>query len=149
MALHPQPMSQAGQSHPKALRGTSAKGKTHLPQRTVADHTSKAEGSQWAKAPPKTISKPAPVLTDAQLAKRAEQKMYLLAPDRGELDRIKSTCKKHEGNVPVYVQLQDEKIMLLLAKEYWCDGEAQTLTMLQKTFGKDSVVLKDGAGRAP
>ena len=48
----------------------------------------------------------APALTDAQLAKRAGRKLYVLAPSRAEMEGIKAECAAHPGDVPVYVKLK-------------------------------------------
>ena len=86
--------------------------------------------------------KPA-ALTDAQLAKRAPRKLYLLAPDRTAMERIKNTCREHWGEAPVYVQIRQEKIILLLSREFWCDGGGDVLAALRSDLGPESVVLKE------
>ena len=83
-----------------------------------------------------------PALTDAQLAKRAERRLYVLVPGRAELESIKAACAAHPGGVPVYVKLKDEGIALLLKREFWCDGEQTTLSCLRERYGEDGVVLR-------
>lgn len=85
----------------------------------------------------------APALTDAQLAKRAGRKLYVLAPSRAEMEGIKAECAAHPGDVPVYVKLKDEGIALLLNRMFWCDGEAETLSRLRGRYGEDGVVLRE------
>ena len=85
----------------------------------------------------------APALTDAQLAKRAGRKLYVLAPSRAEMEGIKAECAAHPGDVPVYVKLKDEGIALLLNRTFWCDGEAETLSRLRGRYGEDGVVLRE------
>ena len=84
----------------------------------------------------------APILTDAQLAKRAQRKLYVLAPTRAEMKAIKAECAAHPGGVPVYVKLKDEGIALLLNQTYWCDGEPEVLSRLRGRYGEDGVVLR-------
>ncbi|NLV58352.1 MAG: DNA polymerase III subunit alpha [Clostridiales bacterium] len=94
-------------------------------------------------APQNKADDPRP-LTDAQRAKQARRKMYLLAPTRADLERVKNLCGCHPGQTPVYVQIGQEKIMLLLSQEFWCDGGDGLLMELKDTFGQDGVVIKEG-----
>ena len=85
---------------------------------------------------------PQPRLTDAQLAKQAERKLYLLLPSRAEMPAVKDECARSPGKVPVYVKLKDEGIALLMAREYWCDASPELLDTFEKRFGRDGVVVK-------
>ena len=81
-------------------------------------------------------------LTDAQLAKQAAQKLYLLLPTRADMPFVKERCAAHPGSVPVYVKLQDEGIALLLAREHWCAASDSLLTAFRARYGESGVVLK-------
>lgn len=84
----------------------------------------------------------APVLTDAQLARQAARKLYVLVPGRAELEAVKSDCAAHPGDIPVYVKLRDEGIALLMSRERWCDGGEELLGTLRARYGQDAVVLR-------
>ena len=83
-----------------------------------------------------------PKLTDAQLAKQAARKLYLLLPTRAQMNAVKERCAKHPGDVPVYVKLRDEGIALLMAREYWCNADKELMDGFVGMFGEDGVVLK-------
>ena len=99
--------------------------------------------SPLLRAPEATAHASAPRLTDAQLAKLAEQKLYVKLASRDELESVKQRCAAHAGEVPVYVRLTDEKITLLLTRDYWCDGGPEALGALQSMLPPGDVVLKD------
>ena len=80
--------------------------------------------------------------TDAQLAKEAPQRLYLLLPSRSHMDTVKRLCTAYAGQVPVYVKLKDEGIALLLSRDSWCDGGAQMLEACRDLFGAEGVVLR-------
>lgn len=84
----------------------------------------------------------ADALTDAQLAKRAEKRLYLLVPERAELDNVKTVCAANTGDVPVTVKLQSEGIALLLNREYWVDASNGLLDAFRARYGENGVVLK-------
>ncbi len=98
-----------------------------------------SKGSASMKPTGRSAARP----TDAQIAKQAPRKLYVLAPGRADMERVKALCRGFSGNVPVYVQIQNEKIMLLLAQEFWCDGSKAALASLGDAFGLDGVVLKE------
>ena len=81
-------------------------------------------------------------LTDAQLAKQAQKKLYLLLPNRMDLQDVKNWCSDHPGEIPVYVKIQNEGIALLLSREFWCDGAPGLLQGFRAMFGNDGVVLR-------
>ena len=83
-----------------------------------------------------------PKLTDAQLAKQAEKKLYLLLPDRSTAQRVKDVCAAHPGQVPVYVKIQNEGVVLLLSREHWCDADTELLAALRGWYGENAVVLR-------
>ena len=87
------------------------------------------------------ITPAAPQLTDAQLAKKSAQKLYLLVPTRKELDWVKEVCGESAGDIPIYVKLKDEGIALLLSREFWCDGDALLLDQLREAYGAEGVVM--------
>ena len=112
----------------------------------MAEPLKVASGRAQARGEARTAQIPAPAetpaLTDAQLAKRAQRKLYVLAPSRAEMEAIKAECAAHPGGVPVYVKLKDEGIALLLNRTYWCDGEPEALSRLRERYGEDGVVLR-------
>jgi len=80
--------------------------------------------------------------TDAQLAKEADKRLYLLLPTRAHMDTVKRLCKAYPGAVPVYVKLQDEGIALLLSRESWCSAGEEMLTACRELYGAGGVVLR-------
>lgn len=101
-----------------------------------------ARGGTAGRQAPARPSAGAEGLTDAQQAKRAAQKLYLLLPGRGELDAVKHSCAAHPGDTPVYVKLKDEGIALLLSREFWCDASETLLARLRGRYGAEGVVLR-------
>ena len=83
-----------------------------------------------------------PQLSDAQLAKQAQRKLYLLLPSRADMQDVKNWCSDHPGEVPVYQKLQDEGIVLLLSREFWCDGSPGLIQGFQAMFGDKGVVMR-------
>ena len=100
-------------------------------------------GRQAAKAKPAAAPEPASHLTDAQLARQASRKLYLLAPSRAEMETIKALCRVNSGDVPVYVKIQDEGIALLLSREYWCRPGPSLLENFRARYGADGVIVKE------
>ncbi|MBP3541658.1 MAG: DNA polymerase III subunit alpha [Clostridia bacterium] len=96
-----------------------------------------------AAKPAPAKAEPAPHMTDAQLAKLAPRKLYLLAPSRSHLDTVKALSAKFPGDVPVTVKLSDEGIALLMSREFWCDGSGKLLTAFRDLLGENAVVLKE------
>ena len=84
----------------------------------------------------------APKLTDAQLAKQAAHKLYLLIPNRAEMEHVKNISIFYYGDVPVYAKLQDEGIALLLSRDFWCDGSTEVLEEFRALYGNEGVVMK-------
>mgnify|MGYP003303040653 CR=1 FL=1 len=80
--------------------------------------------------------------TDAQLAKEASQRLYLLLPSRAHMDTVKRLCAAYPGDVPVYVKLQDEGIALLLSRESWCSLQGDMLTACKELYGEGGVVVR-------
>jgi len=84
----------------------------------------------------------APHLSDAQMAKQADKRVYLLIPDRSEIDTVKELCSYYPGDTPVYMKIADEGIALLLSREHWCSGEMNVLEEFRAQFGSCNVVVK-------
>ena len=80
--------------------------------------------------------------TDAQWAKEASTKLYLLVEERSALVDIKLACEGMPGDVPVYVKIQSEGIALLLERSYWCSPTEMLLGYFRENFGVENVVLK-------
>ena len=84
-----------------------------------------------------------PALTDAQLARRAAQKLGLVLPTRAPyLEQVKTLCSQHPGQVPAYVKIVDEGITLLMERACWPDASAAALASLRQLLGEQSVTLK-------
>jgi DNA polymerase III alpha subunit len=80
--------------------------------------------------------------TDAQLAKEAPQRLYLLLPSRAHMDTVKRLCAAYPGDVPVYVKLQDEGIALLLSRDSWCHAGGDMLAACRELYGEGGVVVR-------
>ncbi len=83
-----------------------------------------------------------PQLTDAQLAKQSEQKLYLLLETRADMQDVKTWCLENRGRVPVYVKIKSENIVLLMSRNFWCNGSDDLVRGFQARFGDEGVVLK-------
>ena len=83
---------------------------------------------------------PAPLKTDAQLAKDATRKLYLKL-DRAQMDKTITMLALHPGSVPVYVHIPSEKMTLLAPKINWCDGSDGCLQRLMNAFGPENVKI--------
>lgn len=81
-------------------------------------------------------------LTDAQLAKQAPRKLYLLVPSRSEMDRVKAIAAGHPGIAPIFVKLADEGIVLLLSREYWCDLSPDLISALNAQYSPANVATR-------
>lgn len=94
---------------------------------------------------PTTVARPTPATdakTDAQLAKEAHKRLYLLLPSRAHMDTVKRLCKAYPGDVPVYVKLQDEGIALLLSRDSWCSTAEEMLEACRELYGDGGVVVR-------
>ena len=83
---------------------------------------------------------PAPLKTDAQLAKDAPRKLYLKL-ERAQMDRAITMLALHPGSVPVYVHIPSEKMTLLAPKLNWCDGSDGCISRMAAAFGAENVKL--------
>ena len=97
---------------------------------------------EWAASGEKRAAAPDPeVLTDAQLAAKAEKKLFLRL-ERSEMDRISAMLALEAGNIPVYMHIPAEKITLLCPRTSWCNGSGHCLKRLQDAIGTENVVLR-------
>ena len=97
---------------------------------------------EWSRQPEETRFRPdEPKLTDAQLAAKAEKKLFLRL-ERGEMDRISALLALEAGNIPVYMHIPSEKMTLLCPRNAWCNGGESCLRRLQEALGRENVVLK-------
>ena len=97
---------------------------------------------EWAASGEKRAAAPDPeVLTDAQLAAKAEKKLFLRL-ERSEMDRISAMLALEAGNIPVYMHIPAEKITLLCPRTSWCNGSGNCLKRLQDAIGTENVVLR-------
>jgi len=82
-----------------------------------------------------------PRLTDAQLAKDAQQKLFLRL-ERADMDRITALLALEAGDIPVYMHIPAEKMTLLCPRTAWCNGSETCLRRLREDLGDENVVLK-------
>jgi len=80
-------------------------------------------------------------LTDAQIAAKAEKKLFLRL-ERGRMESVTAMLALSAGNVPVYMHIPEEKITLLAPKEQWCNAGEDCLLRLRDALGAENVVLK-------
>ena len=93
-------------------------------------------------APPpvrKPLPEP-PQLTDAQLAAKANRKLFIQL-ERPQMDQAAQLLSFHPGSVPVYLHLPAEKMTLLVPRIQWCDASARCLDRLKKAYGENNVKL--------
>jgi len=134
-------------------RGSFAGGASAKATATVQPAAKDVPGKQEAAMP--AVSKPAAPFasaaladsvpsgkTDAQLAKEAAKRLYLLLPSRAHMDTVKRLCKAYPGDVPVYVKLQDEGIALLLSRDSWCSTTDAMLEACRELYGDGGVVVR-------
>ena len=134
------------EEEPKLLvDGVRPLNQQNVSQKAAAARSAPSSQRKPAASKPVVKSKPqpaAPQLTDAQLAKQAAQKLYLLLPSRAEMETVKGLCRRFPGETPVYVKLKDEGIALLLSREYWCSAADVLLEAFRARYGADGVVVK-------
>ena len=89
-----------------------------------------------AQGMPTGVSEPAPVLTDAQMAKAAPEKLYLRM-HRDQIPAVReilsSLAGEGKGPVPVYMNLPEEGITLLFPRDTWvadCEKARKALLSL-------------------
>ncbi len=87
-----------------------------------------------------------PKLTDAQLASRAPEKLFLRL-DRSQMNDISAALSLFPGSVPVYYHLPAEKITLLVPKISWCDKSENCLNRLISLLGSENVKLVGLTGK--
>ena len=109
------------------------------PPKEALETREKARAQRQAAA---AAQPPQPHKNDAQLAKEAPHKVYLLIPNRKAMETVKDLCGWYPGDVPVYAKLADEGITLLLSREYWCSGELDVLEEFRAEFETQNVVFK-------
>ena len=80
-------------------------------------------------------------LTDAQLAAKAEKKLFLRL-DRNRMESITALLALSAGNVPVYMHIPQEKITLLCPREHWVSADEECMMRLRRALGDENVVLK-------
>lgn len=127
------------EEEPKLLVDTVTELRHAATKETIAPAQPKPE----PKAPQKKPSNPEmQAISDVQLAKASEQKLYVLLQTRSMMPKARETLLAHPGDIPVYLKLKDEGITLLSSRELWCDGTLKLLEALKKDYGEQAVVLK-------
>ena len=100
--------------------------------------------AEWAKqghTAPEEQQTGQSTLTDAQLAAKAEKKLFLRL-ERGRMESTTAMLALSAGSVPVYMHIPEEKITLLAPREQWCDAGEECIQRLQEALGAENVVLK-------
>ena len=80
-------------------------------------------------------------LTDAQIAAKAEKKLFLRL-ERKRMESVTAMLARSAGSVPVYMHIPEEKITLLCPREDWVRADEECMRRLFEALGKDNVVLK-------
>lgn len=91
--------------------------------------------------PGPAAGKAKPPMTDAQLAAKAEKKLFLRL-SRKDMDRAQALLALDAGEIPVYMHIPEEKMTLLCPRSAWSSGSDRTLERLKGEFGESNVVLK-------
>ena len=91
--------------------------------------------------PGAAAGKAKPPMTDAQLAAKAEKKLFLRL-SRKDMDRAQALLALDAGEIPVYMHIPEEKMTLLCPRSAWSSGSDRTLERLKGEFGESNVVLK-------
>lgn len=106
-----------------------------------ASYSAKPARKAAETAAPQPHRQPAePELTDAQLAARAAQKLYLRI-SRADMDKATAALGLHPGSTPVYMHLPEEKITLLAPRISWCDASESCMKRMKGIFGEENVKL--------
>lgn len=97
---------------------------------------------EWTRQPKEErIFSGGPKLTDAQLAAKAERKLFLRL-ERRDMDRISAILALDAGEIPVYMHIPAEKVTLLCPRNSWCGAGDSCLRRLQDALGAENVVLR-------
>ena len=96
---------------------------------------------EWTSGVTKEAARAPEVLTDAQLAAKAQKKLFLRL-ERSAMDRISAMLALEAGEIPVYMHLPAEKMTLLCPKTSWCSGSESCLKRLRDAIGAENVVLR-------
>jgi DNA polymerase-3 subunit alpha len=80
-------------------------------------------------------------LTDAQIAAKAEKKLFLRL-ERNRMESVTAMLALSAGNVPVYMHIPEEKITLLCPREHWINADEACMERLRGELGAENVVLK-------
>ena len=90
------------EEEPKLLVDASVRWMGATPPSAWAEPLKVASGAEKTRKEPRREPMPpaAPVLTDAQLAKRAQRKLYVLAPSRAELETIRRIAPRIPERCP-------------------------------------------------
>jgi DNA polymerase-3 subunit alpha len=80
-------------------------------------------------------------LTDAQIAAKAEKKLFLRL-ERSRMESVTAMLALDAGNVPVYMHIPEEKITLLCPREHWVSASEECVRRLCEALGTENVVLK-------
>ena len=98
-------------------------------------------GGGTEEMPGPAAGKAKPPMTDAQLAAKAEKKLFLRL-SRKDMDRAQALLALDAGEIPVYMHIPEEKMTLLCPRSAWSSGSDRTLERLKGEFGESNVVLK-------
>ena len=77
-------------------------------------------------------------MTDAQRASVAGSKLFLRI-DRKNMDATAALLALHQGDIPVYLHIPEEKLTLLMPRDNWCDASDACIERLNNALGRDNV----------
>ena len=128
----------------RPLDRQNAQTRTKPPKEAMAEARGQAQQNQRVREERQRAAEASrqPRMTDAQLAKQAPRKLYVLLPTRQEMEQVKDIAVRYPGAMPVYMKIQSEGIALLLSREYWCEESEDALEELRSLFGSDGVVMR-------
>ena len=92
--------------------------------------------------PLSAVTAPRETRTEEQIARDADTKLYLRLK-RDQLPRIQEMLARMKGDIPVYINLPEEKITLLCPRELWVDDvtDAQA-TLLSEMKAEDMKAVR-------
>ncbi|MBQ9326471.1 MAG: DNA polymerase III subunit alpha [Clostridia bacterium] len=80
----------------------------------------------------------APRKTDSQLAAEAKEKLFIRL-SREQMEMATDMLRQFRGSMPVYMHIPQEKMTLLAAHDFWCDGSEACMEQLMRIFGAENV----------
>ncbi len=122
--------------------GSKPKQNDRSPLRVTVKPTPKEPAQPRPTAAPRPASER---LTDAQLAAKAERKLFIQLP-RERMEAAAHALSLHPGSLPVYLHVPAEKMTFLLPHIQWCDGSKGCIDRLNGLFGAANVKMVEKKG---